>query len=538
MPLTRRHFLTRIGQAGGFGAAYLGMQTLGLLPTPDSAAQTIHAAPNSGNGTSVVILGAGIAGLVAAYELRALGYTVTVLEALPRTGGRNWTVRAGTEINSLDGATQTCTFDPGHYQNVGPGRLPSNHRTMLNYCQKLKVPLEVEINTSRSSKLQNDAANNARPVIQRQAINDTRGHVSELLSKCIRGGALDGDLTKEDRARMIDFLHTYGPLTQSGAYIGSDRAGFAIQPGAGEIDGTLADPLSMHTLLDAAFWEGMLYEEENDWQATMFQPVGGMDTIPYAFARELGDIIHHSTPVTALHKTAQGVRVTYTQNNATHTLEADFCFCAMPLIQLRKIPADLGPAHRKVVDQCTYDGYYKIAWESRRFWEQEENIYGGLEFVAQGPSPIWLPSWGLFSDRGVLVSGYALASGTPFNKLSLDQKFAASRASVERLHPGRGHELEKPIYLGWDNIPYIEGSWISSYGPNQPQLEQPDVIDLGHRRGGTFANPGYTTLLQPDGPIYFIGDHVSYLVGWQEGAALSSLRAINMLSERVKSTRP
>jgi monoamine oxidase len=89
------------------------------------------------------------------------------------------------------------------------------------------------------------------------------------------------------------------------------------------------------------------------------------------------------------------------------------------------------------------------------------------------------------------------------------------------------------MFVGWHQVPYLEGSWISSYGPGQPQLEQDDALELGHRRGGEFANAGYTTLLQPDGPIYFVGDHVSYLVGWQEGAALSSRRAVRMLAERV-----
>jgi len=538
MPLTRRNFLTRVGQAGGFGAAYMTMQTLGLIPTATSEAETLPIAPTTGNGIRVVILGGGIAGLVAAYELRALGYTCTILEALARPGGRNWTIRNGDEILFKDGTRQTCTFDPGHYQNFGPGRLPSNHKTMLNYCRKLGVQLEVEINTSRSTMLQNDAANDGKPVVQRQAINDTRGHVAELLSKCIRNGALDTEITPADNARMLDFLRIYGPLDKSHKYVGSDRAGFSIDPGAGEDDGANSIPLSMHMLLDENFWAGLLYEEENDWQATMFQPIGGMDRIPYAFAKELGDIIRYTSPVTEILKTPQGVTVTYTHAGSAHTLDADFCFCAVPLITLRNVRHNLSAPHKKVIDECTYDGYYKIAWESRRFWEQDFNIYGGLEFVSTGCNPVWLPSSGLFTHRGVLVSGYDQAAGTPFDDLTLQQKFAESRKSVERLHPGYGHELEKPLYVGWHQIPYLEGAWIGTYGPNQRELDPEQVVDLGHRRGGEYANPGYTTLLQPDGPIYFIGDHVSYLVGWQEGAALSSIRAIKMLNERVKSTHP
>lgn len=79
------------------------------------------------------------------------------------------------------------------------------------------------------------------------------------------------------------------------------------------------------------------------------------------------------------------------------------------------------------------------------------------------------------------------------------------------------------------------GSWRSRPTSGGARWhEASEALGLGHPIDGKYANPGYTTLLQPDGPIYFIGDHVSYLVGWQEGAALSSLRAVGMLAERVK----
>ncbi len=102
------------------------------------------------------------------------------------------------------GPKQTIDWDEGNYQNLGPARLPSTHWTMLGYCRELGVPLEVEINTSRSTLLQNDSANGGKPVVQRKAVNDTRGHVSELLSKCIAQGALDSELTAEDKERMTD----------------------------------------------------------------------------------------------------------------------------------------------------------------------------------------------------------------------------------------------------------------------------------------------------------------------------------------------
>ena len=384
MGISRRDFLMRVGQAGGYSAAFATMQSLGLMPMKGAMAEPITAAAGTGKGVKVVVLGAGIGGLVSAYELKKLGYEVTLLEARERPGGRNWTGRKGAKVEFVDGTTQTINWEEGNYQNLGPARLPSTHWTMLGYARELGVPMEVEINTSRSTLLQNDKANGAAPVVQRKAINDTRGHVSELLSKCISQGALDSELSKEDRDRMTTFLKVYGPLDQTGAYVGSDRAGFKTTPGAGTQIPVVDVPMDMHTLLDENFWNGMLYEETWDWQATMMQPVGGMDQIPYAFAKTLGPIVNYSSPVTGIKKTSKGVAISYTQGGAEKQIEASYCIVAMPFAMLKKIPHDLSPEFKKVVDESTMAGSYKVAWESRRFWEQDYNIYGGLSFVAQG----------------------------------------------------------------------------------------------------------------------------------------------------------
>jgi monoamine oxidase len=562
MGLSRRDFLTRIGSAGGYSAAFLSMQALGLAPVPEAAAANAPravdalqaAAPNAGRGRSVVILGGGIAGLVAAYELRKLGYTATVLEARSRPGGRNWTVRGQDTVSLMGFPEQSCAWDAGHYQNCGPARLPSVHTTMLGYCKELHVPLEVEINTTRSEFLVNPKANGGKPVVLRQAVNDTRGRVSELLMKSIHSGALDADLSAEDRDRMMSFLGTYGELDKAGKYNGSDRSGYSTLPGAADQTGVLSQPLDMHTLLDEGFWQGMLFEETFDQQATMFQPVGGMDRIPYAFAKSLGEIVQYGAPITEIRKTAHGVRIGYTQAGSPKSIEAEFCICALPLTQLRKIPNDLAAPYKKIAAESTYAEAYKVAWESRRFWEQDYNIYGGLEWVMEGPSPVWMPSWGFFSERGVAVSGYTDERGTPFGTMSLPEKLVASRGSMERLHPGHGKELEKPIYVGWGHVGWNEGSWIRSYSTNGPQRPGRVAAPGGPAQpGGTRAaaaaaappifaelnsagDPAYEQLLVPDGPVYFAGDHTSHIVGWQEGAALSSLRAVKLITERVQAS--
>ncbi len=563
MSVTRRDFLMRVGHAGGYSAAFLAMQGMGLMEARAAAPARIEAAPGSGQGTKVVVLGGGIAGLVSAYELRGLGYDVTLLEARSRPGGRNWTVRPGDKVTLNDGAnesTQTCTWEDGHYQNFGPARLPSIHPTILGYCRKLGVELQVEVNMTNSAHLQNDAANGGKPAVMRQVVNDTRGHVSELLMKCMNQGALDADFAPQDRERMLAFLRQYGPLDEAGKYAGSDRAGYSKLAGAGDETGVLLEPIDMHTLLDDNFWQGMLFDQQFDMQATMFQPVGGMDRIPYAFAKALGEIVKFNAPVTQIRKTGKGVAVMYRENGAEKKLDADYCLCGLPLTVLKKIPNDLGAPYKKVIDECTYAAAYKVAWESRRFWEQDYNIYGGLEFCNVGCSPIWFPSAGLFSERGIVVSGYTDETNLPFGKLSIPAKFEESRKSIERLHPGHGKELEKPMYVGWGRVPYNEGSWIRSYAPGQVRqpgnaattqpgaggtTQQAPGVAQSRTTGGaaapaaarTGSNPGYDTLIQPDGRLIFIGDHVSHIVAWQEGAALSGLRGVQLLSDQVKAAR-
>src|SRR5579862_1492169 len=308
---TRRNFLTQVGRAGGFGATYFLMQSLGLLPAPAAGASMVRLPENSGEGKTVVILGAGIAGMVAAWELSKAGYSCVILEARGRAGGRNWTIRNGTRVEMTDGTSQTCAWHEMSYFNAGPARLPSQHVTVLGYCHEFGVPLEVEVNASRSSLMQSAGLNGGRPVQQRQVASDTRGHVSELLAKAIGSGSLDQELSADDKERMLEFLRTYGDLSPDYFYKGSSRAGYKVWPGAGNQDGEIRDPLDMRALLDARLWDGLLYEEQFTWQATMFQPVGGMDRIPAAFEKRLAHLIRFHCAVEQIRKTRAGVRVAY-----------------------------------------------------------------------------------------------------------------------------------------------------------------------------------------------------------------------------------
>ena len=522
--MTRRDLIWRAAGAGGYPAAFLLMRSMDLLGADlaeAAPAARFRLPPDSGKGAKVAILGAGIAGLVAAYEMRKAGFDCTVLEARSRPGGRNWTIRRGTRVEFIDGAVQTCEYEDGLYLNAGPGRIPSIHHTMLDYCRELEVPVEVEVNTSRGALLQSDSAFAGRPVEQREVINDTRGHVAELLAKAIRQGALDSEITPEDRERILDFLRTYGDLRSDYVYSGSSRAGLKRMPGAGDLDEERREPLPIHALLDAAFWRGILQEETLDMQATMFQPVGGMDRIPYAFARRLGRTVKYGCPVKEIRKTAEGVRIVYSEKGAMRSLEASYCICTLPMTILKSIGHDFSPRLVAAMNQVVAAPGYKIAWESRRFWEQEEGIYGGISWLSSGPisletsglANVWYPSAGLLSPKGILIAGYGTETGAFARLATVEEKLAASRAAVEKLHPGRSRELTKPVYAAWSKIPFSLGSWYS---------------------GPAYYDGPYQEFLKPDGLIYFAGDWCSHVNTWQEGAALSAQRAAQMIAERVR----
>lgn len=520
MANTRRDFLTRVGLAGGYGATFTVMQTLGLLSSVASEASVVDLPVDAGKGVKIAILGGGIAGLVSAYELGKAGFHCTVLEARERPGGRNWTVRNGTTVEFIDGTKQTARYSgPDSYFNAGPARLPSVHKTMLGYCKELGVPLEVFVNTNRSSLMVSDKAFGGKPIEQRQVINDTRGHIAELLAKCINRSALDQELTKEDRERLLVLLRSFGDLKGDYVYQGSERAGVTRLPGAGDETETLRPFLDLHSLLDANLWGDANQEESLDMQATMFQPVGGMDRIPYAFAKKLGKVLQYQSVVKEIRKSDRGVKVVYTHRGAEKTILADYCICALPVNMLKSIANDFSPQVKQAIAETHYNDSYKIAWESKRFWETEYNIYGGISWLQGGPiSMVWYPSGGLHSDMGVVLSGYGLQSLPAFNQLpNMEAKFDASRAAVEKLHPGHGKGLSSPIFVEWEKIPYNQGAWISSFGDY-------------------YTGP-YRAFSQPDDRIYFAGDHCSHVVTWQEGAALSAHRVVRMLSEQVRSAK-
>src|SRR5260370_15714101 len=172
--------------------------------------------------------------------------------------------------------------------------------------------------------------------------------------------------------------------------------------GAGNQLGVPRDPLDMRALLDANLWDGMLFEDVFDMQSTMFQRVVGMDRIAAAFEKRLANSVRFDSTVEQIRKIPKGVRIGYRdrKTGAASAVEADCCVCAMPLSILKTIDADFSPEFKQAIDAATYDSAYKIAWESRRFWEQDYSIYGGISFPKQMVVVLWYPNANLLAEKG------------------------------------------------------------------------------------------------------------------------------------------
>src|ERR1700709_940759 len=205
---SRRDLISLIGAVAGSAAMYHAMTALGF------ASESGYKGPikleGDPKGASVLILGAGLAGMTAALELRKAGYKVQVLEFNSRPGGRNWTLRGGDGFTELGGITQTCEFEQGLYINPGPWRIPYHHHAVLDYCKRLNVALEPFIQLNHNALLHASKASGAKPQRIREIKTDFQGQVSELLAKVTQQGKLDDTVSKEDQEILLQALKSWG----------------------------------------------------------------------------------------------------------------------------------------------------------------------------------------------------------------------------------------------------------------------------------------------------------------------------------------
>jgi monoamine oxidase len=534
--ISRRSFLEALGVSAGSSAMLRASTAMGLAaittgcgggggsdanaspapqtpPPPPSGGGGNSASPvpsdwpaNAGANKSVIILGAGIAGMTCAFEMNKLGYTCTILEATNRAGGRNRTIRAGDQIEEID-SNQICNFDAEDnlYFNPGPARLPHHHEFILGYCREFGVELEVFTNDNKAALLHSTTAFGGQPQVARSMVTDTRGRITELLANAVNQNQLDQQFSDSDKANIIAMLRQYGDLDTQLNYTGSSRSGFEGQQDAGNPDReNLLSPKQLIELVNSNFWQSRQeFSQSINQQGTLLQPVGGMDNIAKAFEARVVNTITYEAVVTQIRKATNGVNVFYQEAAAVETsASADYCICTIPAPALATIPNDFSSAHQNAIQNFQYSQSGKLAFQSRRFWEQDHNIYGGISWTDQEITQIWYPNNGYGQDQGVIVGAYTFGSsaGESFAGQSPEQRISSGTSQGTQVHSEYANEVNRGISVSWPKVPFQLGAWGVS-------------------------DPG--VLVNADDNIYFAGEHLSILQGWQEGAVLSAYHAIN-----------
>jgi monoamine oxidase len=521
-PMSRRTLLNLIGTAAGGAAMYQAMASLGhAAESPYRGALELDGDPK---GASVLVLGAGLAGLVAAYELQKAGYRVQVLEYHARAGGRNWTLRGGDSYTELGGISQTCEFDRGHYINPGPWRIPYHHHAILDYCRRLGVAMEPFVQVNYNAYLHSRSAFGGKPQRFRHVYSDFQGGVTELLAKAVAQGKLDDPVSTQDKAILLAALRQWGALDANYRYLKgdatSDRRGYERDPGGGlSGEPVPSDPIGLRDIVTSRLWARMQIGNVYEFQSAIFQPVGGMDMISKAFQREIGRQIMFDAKVTAIRQDVRQVTVSYVDSRRggeTRTAAADWCICTIPLSVLSQIDIDVGAPMKAAIEAPAYAASIKIGLQfKRRFWEEDEHIYGGISYTDLPNALIQYPSTGYFQPgKGVLLGAYAFGSyAFEWTALPPAERIAKVLEFGAQIHPQYKQEFENGISVGWHREPATLGCFALWSEAARKQH--------------------YNNLCALDGRIMLAGEHASYLPAWQEGAVLSSLDAIARLHRRV-----
>jgi monoamine oxidase len=523
--ISRRDLLAMVGKVAGGSTMYHAMTSLGFAKaSPYKGPVRLEGAPK---GASILVLGAGVAGLVAAYELRNAGYQVKVLEYNNRAGGRAWTLRGGDEYTELGGYTQRCEFDKGLYINPGPWRVPYHHYGILDYAKRLGVPLEPFMQVNYNAYLHSKKAYSGVPQRFRHVQSDFQGHISELLSKAVNKNQLSEAVTREDQAVLLEALKTWGALDKDYRYVAgvesSNRRGYDVGPGGGLMPQPVpSKPLDMKELLRSGLWSRLAEGNDQSHHSAIFQPVGGMDQIALAIYREVASLVQFNAKVTKIEQGGRGVTVTYTdtsKSDAVAQAKADWCVCTIPLSILSQIDINVAPPMQDAIQAVPYEGSVKVGLQfKRRFWEQDDLIYGGISYTDLPISMVSYPSTGFGSPgKGVMLGAYIWGPNAyEFTSLEPKERVRLAVHYGSKIHPQYLQEFETGVSVGWHRVPFTNGcfgNWS-------------DAARAKH----------YKNLCQIDGRIVLAGEHASLIPAWQEGAVLSALDAITRLHEKIKST--
>jgi monoamine oxidase len=505
--LTRRRFLEQLGAVGGSSLVMTAMNSWDLMAGQAGDRPGLTGRPPK---AKVLVVGAGVSGLVVAYELGKLGYDFRVLEARDRVGGINWTIRRGSEHAEIDGERQSCAFDEGLSLNVGPWRIPYTHTGVLNYCKELGVALQIFVNESDASYFYYEGAaagplSNKR-VRMREVKADLIGYTNELLVKAINQRELDLELTADDTQRFVNFLVAQGYLDAS------DRRYKAFaNRGTG-------NPYQFAELLQAGFGNRMrsIPARDGTTAAPMFHPVGGMDQFPKAFQRAIGaDRFTFNAEVQSVHQTNSDVEVIYldTKSGRKTRVAADYVVACVPLSVLGRVDVNLSPEMMQAIRATTYSDSAKVGLAmKRRFWEEDDQIFGGHLYSNLPLGEFSYPSSDYFSRKGVLLGLYANTAVGDLIRQPVKARVEHVLMHASKVHPQIRQEFESGYAVWWKRVKYSEGGFAT--GAAVARREQLSRVENRIIIGCAATAPRS----EPD---------------WQEGAVAAGWQALTSLHERA-----
>jgi monoamine oxidase len=441
-------------------------------------------APRARGRETVLVIGAGLAGLAAAARLSDAGKRVIVIEARDAPGGRVRTSR---------------DFPGGLYGELGPARVADNHEFVLHWLNEFGIGLVpfapdapgiVVMNGKRARADDPDAIARIAPGLRA----DERGLTPpQLLHKYVQGlpdGLASPEIDLSDPAwRSFDAATWPQWLSARGA---SDAA-IALMSAGGD-----SRQFSALFLLQQI----MLHRNAGPY----LKIEGGMDRLPLAIAATVKDTIRYAALLTRLEQTASGVRATVTSGGKSETIPADRAIVTLPFSVLRRIaiaPALTGLKGEAVARMSYYDGTRFLIETATRFWERD-HLSGGAR--SDAPADIWDSAFGEKGTAG-LVSVTAGGPRTEPELARMDTKargrFGAGLA--EAAYPGIDAGLRTVRIQRWSDDPFARGAF-SIFHPGEMT-----------RWAGALA--------RPEGRLHFAGEHTSAFSGWMEGALISGERA-------------
>ena len=501
--------------------------------------------------------------------------------------GDTLTEDKNSDLYSSPGDTQVVRFerpvgDSEPYLNAGPGRIPSSHKLLLDYLRRFGVAVEIYVMASESNLTQmSGGPDGDKPVVNRQLTHNTRGWIAQMVYE--HAPQLLGPLAKDQNRveQLRSLMVTFGDLTPNGCYVvgtskpgqddtedASDRAGFAELPGIRP--GEIAEAIGLDRLLDSEYWKKTRFYQPADflWQPTLFQPVGGMDQVQHAFSQQvatLGGLVHLNSPVTSIDYDEGAGQFVISATGHETPFRADYCFSNLAIPFLQKVlskrlqaPGGEGgfcdgfkqalhavyaaQAHADVTLRflaCTS----KVGWQANRdLWQGaplrtrrdseglltmacDESeigvvpIHGGISWTDNPITQIWYPSYGYHDRKGVLTGAYNFAANAArFGQMPVEERLREARAGAALFGAKFAAGLERGVAIAWQNMAHIKGGWAQWNNVKDSVRHYNQIIQ------GTGVDGAVT-------PCFFVvGDQVSSLPGWQEGAIASALNAISRLA--------